>query len=99
MRGIRAALDADVHHGVVARMLAFVTEASTRHPEQWIEPIDASHDFRGNLYQPIPTRDMRELVGEHHADAILGRAPPCCDPGTSRLRRTGAVPSATRVPT
>src|SRR5437016_6896964 len=71
MRRIRAALKPRAHDGVVARVLAFVPQARAGDPQQRVEPVGASQELGANLYEPVRTCDVRELVRKDDMDTLL----------------------------
>jgi len=72
MRGVLWSIDAEAEHGIVARALTFLTQPFAGHPEQRIEPVDASQELCRHVHQPVPAANVRELVTENDAHAVLG---------------------------
>ena len=72
MGGILGRLDAEVQHGVVTRPLAVLPQTPAGDPHERVEPVNGSKHFRRHLNRPVAAEDVRELVSDHHARAILG---------------------------
>ena len=72
MRGVVRAVDAARQHFVVARLLAFLTQAGTGDPDERVEPVSRAQELAGELDDPVAAADVRELVAEHDRGALVG---------------------------
>ena len=72
MRRVIAGIVTGVEDDVVARELAFRTQAPAEKPEQRIEPVCRSCQFGNDLYQPIQPLDVCQFVCDNDAQAVGG---------------------------
>ena len=92
MRGVIGALHAAAHHLVIARVLAFEPQPPAGDPEQRIEPVERAQQLRGELHDPVAAADVRELVRQHDARALVR---PRIRPPTGRITFGRASPHVT----
>ena len=59
-------------HPIVTGVLALDAQLPAGDPHQRVEPVHRAQRFRGDLYRPITSHDVRELVREHDVDPIGG---------------------------
>ena len=60
-----------VQHGVVTRTLAVLPQTPARDPDERVEPVDGSKNLRRHLNRPVSAADVRKLVADDHARAVL----------------------------
>lgn len=71
LRGVVRSLDAAGEHRIVCRAFTLLAQAPAHDPNQRVEPIHGTQQFGEALGQPVAAADVRELVSEHEADAVL----------------------------
>ena len=72
MRRVVRSVDAARQHLVVARLLAFLTEAGARDPDERVEPVGGPQELARDLDDPVAAMDVRELVAQDDGGAVLG---------------------------
>ena len=94
MRRVVGPLDAAVQHRIVARVLALLAQALRGEPDERVEPVRRPQTFGGHLREPVAAADVRELVQEHDAHAIVGPLARRCRQDDSSGRRKPQVTSS-----
>src|SRR5262245_38924438 len=71
MRGVLGCLHSPTEHRIVAGMFALLTQTAAAQPDEWVEPMNDAEDFSCELHRAVPSADVRELVSQDDAPAIV----------------------------